>query len=191
MTDEELIEEIKSGSKAAIEILIRRYYNEIYGFIYRRTQQQSLSYDLTQEVFVKMARSVSSFEGKSKFRNWLITIALNQVRDYMRSKKRDFIDIESEWIEQTLTDTRDNVTYLYEKKEESQEIRDAFKQLPDFQSEAIILKYFHGYKYKEISEITNSTESAVKSRIFQGLKKLSKILRRNHYDEGRGKSDRN
>lgn len=191
MTDEELIEEIKSGSKAAIEILIRRYYNEIYGFIYRRTQQQSLSYDLTQEVFVKMARSVSSFEGKSKFRNWLITIALNQVRDYMRSKKRDFIDIESEWIEQTLTDTRDNVTYLYEKKEESQEIRDALKQLPDFQSEAIILKYFHGYKYKEISEITNSTESAVKSRIFQGLKKLSKILRRNHYDEGRGKSDRN
>lgn len=191
MTDEELIEEIKSGSKAAIEILIRRYYNEIYGFIYRRTQQQSLSYDLTQEVFVKMARSVSSFEGKSKFRNWLITIALNQVRDYMRSKKRDFIDIESEWIEQTLTDTRDNVTYLYEKKEESQEIRDALKQLPDFQSEAIILKYFHGYKYKEISEITNSTESAVKFRIFQGLKKLSKILRRNHYDEGRGKSDRN
>lgn len=190
MTDKELIDEIKSGSKAAIEILIRRYYNEIYGFIYRRTQQQSLSYDLTQEVFVKVAKSISSFKGECKFRSWLITIALNQIRDYMRSNKSDFVNLESEWIEQTVTDKRDNVTYLYEKKEEAQEIRIALKQLPDFQSEAIILKYFHGYTYKEISEITNVTESTVKSRVFQGLKKLSKTLRRES-DEGKGKSDGN
>lgn len=189
MTDEELINEIKSGSQAAIEILIRRYYNEVYGFIYRRTQQQSLSYDLTQEVFVKMFKSISSFQGKSKFRSWLITIALNQVRDYMRTKKKDFINIENEWLERTLTDTKNNVSYLFEKKEEAQEIRNALAQLPDFQSEAIILKYFHGYKYREIAEMTNSTESAVKSRIFQGLKKLSKILRR-EVNERRSKSGR-
>ncbi|MGD6844664.1 RNA polymerase sigma factor [Bacillus infantis] len=188
MTDEELIEEIQSGSKAALESLIRKYYYEVYNFIYRRTHQQPLAYDLTQEVFSKVFLSISSYKGEGKFRSWVLTIALNQIRDYMRSKQVTNKSMENEWIEESFEDQKGNVAYLYEKKEESREIIKALGELSDFQSEAIILKYFHGYKYYEIAEMTKTKETTVKSRVFQGLRKLSQILRR-HENEGRNQSN--
>lgn len=189
MTDEELIEEIKAGSKAALESLIQKYYYEVYSFIYRKTHQQPLSYDLTQEVFSKVFLSIALYKGEGKFRSWLLTIALNQIRDYMKSKQTTKKSMENEWIEETIEGKTGNVAYLYEKKEESREIKEALKGLPKIQSEVIILKYFHGYKYYEIAEMTKSKETTVKSRVFQGLKKLSHILRRDD-NEGRNRSNR-
>lgn len=188
MTDEDLIQEIQAGSNAALESLIRKYYYDVYNFIYRRTHQQALSYDLTQEVFSKVFLSISSYESKGKFRSWIFTIALNQVRDYVNSKQVRNKSLENEWIEETIEDKKSNVAYLYEKKEESREIREALEELSDIQSEAIILKYFHGYKYHEIAEMTKTKETTVKSRVFQGLKKLSQFLRSDE-NEGRNRSN--
>lgn len=189
MEDDVLVEEIKSGSKAALDIIIRKYYYEIFSFIYRRTQQQALSYDLTQEVFTKVYMSIATYRDKGKFRSWLLTITLNHLRDYMKSKAHKQMKLENEWVEEKMENNQGNVAYIYEKKEESLELKNALKKIPDTQSEAIILKYYHGYKYHEIAEMTATKETTVKSRIFQGLKKLSNLVRRDD-DEGRYRKDR-
>ncbi|MCL1697072.1 MULTISPECIES: RNA polymerase sigma factor [unclassified Lysinibacillus] len=184
MSDDELIMEIQQhNSKAALDTLIRRYYHEIYSFIYRRLQSQELAYDLTQEVFVKMIKSIKLYEYRNQFRKWLITIALNQVRDYTRSKIAQNRKQEEQIEEGRIIDEKKNIIQIYEIKEQSQEIQNALRILPEQQSEAIILKYYHGYKYGEIAQITQTNENTVKSRVTQGLKKLAGMVRRESEDD--------
>ncbi|MFD1019259.1 RNA polymerase sigma factor [Thalassobacillus hwangdonensis] len=178
MTDEELLKEIQAGSEAALDVLIRRYYNEVYAYIVRRTRQEHLAYDLTQEVFTKMLHAISTLEMKKSLRGWLMTVALNHVRDYYRSKQAKTIHKERDLEEEIVKDSHPNVAYLFEKKETAREVQEAVHTLPDYQSEAIVLKYFHEFKINEIAAMTDTTESTVKSRLRQGMKKLAKVLRK-------------
>ena len=183
MTDEELLQEIQSGSEAALDVLIRRYYNEVFAYIVRRTRQEHLAYDLTQEVFTKMLHSIKTLEMRKSLRGWLMTVALNQVRDYYRSKQAKGIKQERDLAEELVTDSHPNVAYLFEAKETAKEVQQAVHTLPDYQSEAIILKYFHEFKINEIAAMTETTESTVKSRLRQGMKKLAKLLRKEEANE--------
>lgn len=83
MTDEELVADILSGSRSAMDVLVRRYYKTVYAYVYRKTSDKQLSYDLTQEVFMKMLKSLSSFKNTGSFKNWLITVTVNHIRDYL------------------------------------------------------------------------------------------------------------
>lgn len=179
--DEELIEEIKSGSQAAMEVLVKRHYKQIFAYIYRTVSDYHTAYDLTQEVFIKMMQSIDRYQGKGKFPNWLITIAVNHCRDYFRSRHFQQKEQEQE-LQKYITDRRENVWDLLSKKWDSEQVKRAIESLPSFQREAIVLRYFHDYKIKEISEITDAKESTVKSRIRQGTIKLKRMLEGGHRD---------
>lgn len=182
-TDQELIDEIKSGSQAAMEVLVKRHYKNIFAYIYRKLGDYHLSYDLTQDVFIKMLKSINNYKPRGEFKHWLLTIAVNQCRDYFRSSKFKEKSQEQElgdWIK----DERENVWDLISKKVDSERIRNALQQLPDYQQEAIILRFYHDLKIKEIASITNSKESTVKSRLKQGTDKLRRILEGGEESEG-------
>ncbi|MDQ0253560.1 DNA-directed RNA polymerase specialized sigma24 family protein [Evansella vedderi] len=83
--DEELIEEIKNGSQAAMEVLIKKQYKTIFAYVYRKVGDYHLAYDMTQEVFIKMMKSINEYKGGGKFQHWLLKIAVNHCRDYFRS----------------------------------------------------------------------------------------------------------
>lgn len=170
-TDQELIVEIKNGSQAAMEVLVKRYYKNIFAYIYRKVGDYHLSYDLTQEVFIKMMKSIDTYKAQGKFENWLLTIAVNHCRDYFRSSKYKHKNEETDlkyWID----DEKANVTDLLSQKVESEQVRMALQKLPEYQRETIVLRYYHDLKIKEIALITNSKEATVKSRLRQGIKKL-------------------
>ncbi|WP_227938796.1 RNA polymerase sigma factor [Alkalihalobacillus deserti] len=180
--DQELIEEILGGSQAAMEVLTRKYYKSIYAFIYRKVGDKETAYDLTQEVFIKVIQRIQSYSHKGTFKSWLFSIAINHCRDYWGSAYYRHTSQKTE-LPETLESGEKSIPYIFERKVMREQVRLALASLPDYQKEALILKYFHHMKIKEISKVTNTSVPTVKSRLKQGLNKLAKLLRRGEVDE--------
>ena len=174
-SDETLVAEIKRGSQSAMEVLIRRHYKLVYAITYRKTGDYHTACDLTQEVFIKVAKSVVSYHGNGKFTSWLVTIAYHHCADYYRSAQHRHLQEELPVTPET-EDKTANVLHLLERKDERTRVKTALLQLPDYQRDSIVLSYYEGMKIREIAEVMECSESAVKSRLHQGLKKLRSLL---------------
>ncbi|MFD1738403.1 RNA polymerase sigma factor [Bacillus salitolerans] len=180
--DQQLIKEINNGSEAAMEVLTRRYYKPIYGFIYRKVGNKETAYDLTQEIFIKVIQRIPSYSQKGTFKSWLFSIAVNHCRDYWGSAhyRNSLQHIE---LPESLESNGSSVSYIFERKKSRDQVRSAIQSLPEYQREALILKYFHDMKIKEIAVVTNASVPTVKSRLKQGLGKLANLLERSGEDE--------
>jgi RNA polymerase sigma factor (sigma-70 family) len=176
-TDDELIIEIRKGIQSAMEVLIKRHYKIVFAYIYRNLGEYHMAYDLTQETFVKMVKNLHSYSVRGNFQHWLLKIALNTCRDYYKSRAYQTTS-KSNPLEEAQFENNTKIIDLIEQKLESNQIRNAIMELPSYQREAIILRFFHDLKIQKIAEITSSGEPAVKSRIIQGLSKLKTILGR-------------
>lgn len=185
-TDHELMLEIRSGSKSALEVLIKRYYKLVFSYIYRIVGDYHTAYDLTQETFIKVAKNMHIYKADGEFKYWLFKIALNTCRDYFKSKAHK-MKSDSILVEEITLEDHSNVIDLIEQKEDSNFIKSTVMQLPTYQREVIILRFFHDLKVKTIADITETGESTVKSRIKQGLSKLKVLLERNRVDEEKRK----
>lgn len=175
-TDENLIKEILKGNESAMEILVKRHYDLVHSYIYRATNDYNISYDITQDVFIKIIKNIDKYNAESgKFQNWLLKIAANTTKDYFKSKtyaqRNENCDIENYQIED-----KSNVIDIVSKKEEAIKIKQAIEKLPNRQREAILLKYYNDLKITEISNITGDNENTIKSRLFNGIKNLKKLL---------------
>lgn len=175
-TDEKLIKEILKGNESAMEILVKRHYDLVHSYIYRTTDDYNTSYDITQEVFIKMMKNIDKYNLENgKFKNWVLKIAVNTTKDYFKSKtykqRSENCDIENQQIED-----KSNVIDIISKKEEAVKIKEAVENLPKLQRDAIFLKYYNDLKIKEISTITGDNENTVKSRLYNGIKNLKKLL---------------
>ena len=167
MTDKELIRKVHSGNKDALNIIIEKYYDELYRFCFYLTGQETDSYDIVQEVFLKFIRYVDSYQYKN-LKGYLLTIARNLCCDYFRHKK-DAVGLE-EVGEQGKEDSRIALT------EDSLLLGKALMQIPAEQREVIILRIYEEFKFAEIAGILGCSLSTVKSRYHLGIRKLKKIM---------------
>lgn len=175
-SDESLINQILKGNESAMEILVKRYYDLVHSFIYRNTSDYNLAYDLTQEVFIKVIKNIDKFSNdKGNFKNWILKIAINTNKDYFKSsiykQRKEMQDIDNHEIKDDK-----NIIDILSKKEDANKIREAIHKLPNLQREAILLKYYEDLKVREISSVTGENENTIKSRLFNGVKNLKKIL---------------
>ena len=182
-TDEKLIKELLQGNESAMEILVKRYYDLVHSFIYRNTSDYNIAYDITQDVFIKMMKNIDKYQIENgKFKSWILKIAVNTTKDYFRSKtykqRTQSYDISNQEIED-----RTNVVDILSKKEEAIKIKEAIENLPKLQREAVILKYYNDLKIKEISYITGENENTIKSRLFNGVKNLKRLLGGDNYEK--------
>ncbi|MDM5309364.1 RNA polymerase sigma factor [Peribacillus frigoritolerans] len=175
--DKQLIQEILNGSEAALEILIRKYYKQIFAFVYRNVNNKDLTYDLTQEIFIKMIKKIKSYSGKGPFKSWLYTLAINHCRDYWKSVDYKINSLQIDFPE-NLSNERNSVSYIFEKNQTREKLKSGIQELPNYQKEAVLLKYYHDFKIKDIAQLTGVNESTVKSRLKQGLQKLHKFFKR-------------
>lgn len=175
-SDESLINEILKGNESAMEILVKRYYDLVHSLIYRNTSDYNLAYDLTQEVFIKVIKNINKFSNdKGNFKNWVLKIAVNTNKDYFKSPiykhRKEMQDIDNHEIKDDK-----NVIDIISKKEDANKIKEAIHKLPNLQREAILLKYYEDLKVREISSVTGENENTIKSRLFNGVKNLKKML---------------
>ena len=140
--------------------------------MYRKTGNTELAEDLTQEVFLRLVNALSRYRPTGKFSNYVFTIAVNAANDYFRKNKL-FVQ---EDINSLNIDAGVDIEDFFIVQEQFADLKEAIRKLPDRQRDAILLRYFHGMKIKDISKITGANTSTVKSRISQGLKRLKTLL---------------
>lgn len=168
LEDKKLIKQIQQGNSDALDTIIRKYYNDIFSYCFRKTANAYIAADLTQEVFLRLVKYIHNYVHKGKFRNYLFIIARNTCHDNYKKNGAVIVDIDLLGV----PDHDNNFTRL----EQSDIIMKAIGSLPDIQKDVIILRFYHDMKLKEISEITESSLATTKSRLKQGLDKLKNIL---------------
>lgn len=167
MTDRELIRKVHSGSREALNTIVSRYYDEIYRFCLYLTGQETDSYDITQEVFLRFIKYVDSYEYRN-LKGYLLIIARNLCRDYYHHRKNTS-DIEEAFdlgTEDPGLNNLENRLLLYH----------ALQKLPVAQREVIILRIYEELKFHEIANILGLNLSTVKSRFRLGVGSLRKIM---------------
>jgi RNA polymerase sigma-70 factor (ECF subfamily) len=187
--DAALVAELQAGSEAAFSLLIAQYHQPIYSLIARSVQDPSDAADITQEVFVKVFRSVRSFHGDSSLRTWLYRIALheasNQRRWWTRHKKQEVtIDSASETDEDgagislaaTLADHRDSPFDHAVQAQIREHVEAALRQIPEAFRTVVVLREIEGFAYEEIAEILDVNIGTVKSRLTRGRVALRALL---------------
>lgn len=182
--DKVIIEEILGGSQGAMEVLVNKYYKMIFVYIYRNIGHYHTSYDLTQEVFIKMMKAIGKFDMKvGSFQNWIFKIAVNTVKDYFKGSGykafKEVIEVDKEKC-----DENNNIVDLVSRMSDSEEIKNAIMQLNEDKREVIILRFYHDMKIKDIAKVTETNESTIKSRLKQGIAELRSILREGLLREG-------
>ncbi len=167
MTDKELIAKVHNGDKESLDVIIRKYYDEIYRFCLYLTGRETDSYDIVQEVFLKFIRHVDSYRYQN-LKGYLLMIARNSCYDYFRHKK-ETVDIE-EMEEAGKED--EGILQV----EDEMLLQQALTRISPEQREVIILRIQEGFQYSEIAAILGCNLSTVKSRYFQGIRKLSRLF---------------
>lgn len=168
--DAQIIQQVLQGNDTAMDELVHRYYDEIFRYIVRMGCSNEEAMDVTQEVFIIMMKSLATYKEQGHFRAWLYKIAHNQTMNVFKKRKLELVHFMNEEKSDVLTDFSEAVV-------DQAFVQQLLKQLPTKQRDVLILKYYHGFKSKEIAKITKSTLPAVKSRLFQALQKLKKYIR--------------
>ncbi|AZB41414.1 sigma-70 family RNA polymerase sigma factor [Bacillus sp. FJAT-42376] len=167
----------KNGNSEAANMLISKYYQEIYSFVYKQSLDSELSLDLTQEIFIRVLKSIHHYNAaKASFRTWLYRIASNRLIDYYRSKSYKYRQL-SEPINDHDFEMEEDMMLSLEYKEDVQNILRLLNQLEMSSQQIVRLKLFAEYTLKEIAEIVQVPLSTVKSRYYTALKLIKKEMK--------------
>ncbi len=173
------IEKAKLGDQVAFTFLLDNYWNEVYGFMLQRTENETDAEDITIETFSKAFDKIATYNPEFQFNTWLIAIAKNVHIDLLRKKKSSlFIDI---------TDDEDNIAYNVADSSPSAEdkliteqnlsrLLQFIKELKPAYQEVIQMRYFQEMSYQEIADDLNEPLNNVKIKLLRAKKLLAEII---------------
>ena len=177
----ELIELLKKKDRAAFKSIVETWQDMVYNTALGILQNAEDAEDVTQEVFIQVFESVSSFKGESKFSTWLYRITVSKAMDHIRKKKRKkrFAFIQSLYgkNDEPIIDPPDffHPGVSMENKENAAVLFKAMEQLPPNQKTAFVLNKVEGLSYLEIGDVMKITDSAVDALLHRAKANLKKI----------------
>src|ERR1700676_74471 len=180
--DTPIIERCLAGEEAAWEELVRVHTRRVYAICFRFTGSDHKAQDLTQEVFLRVFRSLKNFRaGEGSFSVWLARLARNLLIDDYRKNKLDrawdSLEAGLPTIENTTT-TSARADGMLAGREASELLQGALQKLSPELRETVILRDLEELEYREIAEVLQIPEGTVKSRLNRGRADLARILRR-------------
>lgn len=186
-TETEFIERLKAGDADAFDVLVNRYSGDIFGLLYRLTQDPEEARDLTQETFLSALRAIGKFRGEANLKTWLFRIAINESRNRFRwwkRRRRDqtiSLDISHGPSEQPLSETfaanGPSPEDAALRRERERLLRNALSELSANYREAVVLCDIEGLAYEEIATALGVNIGTVKSRIARGREELRRKLK--------------
>lgn len=183
----ELVRRCRAGDGAAWEQILQTYSRRVYNLAYRFTSRADAAEDLTQEVFIRVYRSLDQYNPKQgDLQNWLMRLARNLVIDDYRKRQRSPQDAAADNLEDHRYHLRaagGSVHSEMERRELGTQVQEGIDKLsPDLRT-CVILRDIEELSYQEIVDLLKIPEGTVKSRINRGRIELAKILRRMHVVE--------
>ena len=173
-TDDELIEEIGSGSDRAFETLMRRYRRLVYRVAYGFTGDRDSALDVVQETFLKVYTKLGSFRGEGKLKNWIVRIAANEAMNWKRSSLRIATD-ELEESSFSGPDLRADGDFGA-RAMAGQVLARSLAALGPRHRLAIVLRYYGERSTREIADTLECSEGTARNVLFRGLAKLRTMM---------------
>lgn len=181
--EKNLLEKAKNRDIGAFEVLIEGCRKKVYNISLRFLGNQEDALDISQEVFIKIFRTLESFKGNSSFDTWVYRITVNLCLDEIRKRKnKNVISIDESFssedgdFKKQFDDRSPGPDVLAERKETKRMIEDAVNSLSEEHRTAIILRDIQGFSYEEVARLTDCPEGTVKSRINRARQALRNIL---------------
>jgi RNA polymerase sigma-70 factor (ECF subfamily) len=186
-----LVRRCISGDAAAWEEIVQRYHRRIYNICYRFAGSGDDAQDLTQEVFIKMYRTLNSYDvDRGAFMTWVTTVTRNLLVDHFRKTKQerltDSLDTTSSGHEdamplsEQIPDRGPSPDSRVQSREAKETVHQALQKLSPELREAVILRDLQDMDYREIATILKVPEGTVKSRINRGRAELARLLQRTY-----------
>jgi len=178
----DLIRRARSGDGTAWEEVVSTFSRRIFNLAYRFTSSVEAAEDLTQEVFIRIYRTLDQYDPKhGDLANWLMRLARNLIIDDYRHRQRN--------PQNSMADAVDDHTYHLravgssaqkdiERRELCAQVQEGIDKLPSDLKTCVILRDIEELSYQEIVDLLKIPEGTVKSRINRGRIELAKILRR-------------
>lgn len=178
----ELVRRCRAGDGAAWEEIVQTYSRRVYNLAYRFTSRADSAEDLTQDVFVRVYRSLEQYDAKQgDLQNWLMRLARNLVIDDYRKRQRAPQDEAADDLEEHkyhLRSAGNSVQREMERRELGAQVQAGIDKLSADLRTCVILRDIEELSYQEIVDLLKIPEGTVKSRINRGRIELAKILRR-------------
>lgn len=169
--DSTLCERAAAGCEQSFVALFHRYYDAVHGLVYRLSRDSSDAEDVAQETFIKAARSLGQFGGRSSFKNWLYSIAMNTLRDKRRSALREEKTREAFIRESPVTAGE---------ADQREAVAEVLDSLPTDLRDAVTLVYIEGLNHREAARVLGCAETTVSWRLFRA----KGLLRRRAHSSG-------
>lgn len=174
-TDHELIAETLNGNPQAFDSLMARYQETVYRIAlgYGKTRENAL--DISQIVFLQVYRKLATFQGKAKFKTWLVRIAFNEGINWTKKHRRQMETIPFEESENMASANPSQEQTVLAKESRLQLLRSMY-QLNTRYRLAVVLRYFEEMPIRQIAETMKCSEGVVKNMLFRSLQKMRKNL---------------
>jgi len=175
-----VIERCLAGDQAAWEQVVRQHWRKVFNVAYKFVGKHDEAEDLTQEIFLKIFRSLHTFDRRANFQTWLISVSRNLCIDHYRSvrKERETIDRDVDAGDLSPVSREIGPYASLEHDDRRALLRRALDELPPALRSAVLLRDIRELSYQEIAEQLGLPEGTVKSRINRGRIELARQIRR-------------
>src|SRR6185436_5433628 len=175
-----LIERCLKGDQRAWDEIVRLYWRKVFNVAYKFVGRQDEAEDLTQDIFLKLFKSLQTFDRRANFSTWLISVSRNLCIDHYRSMRREHDVVTHDVDTTTLANasTIDSPLVLLERRDRVSLLRAALDRLAPTLRTAVMLRDIQELSYQEIAERLGVPEGTVKSRINRGRTELERQIAR-------------
>ncbi len=173
------IELAKKGDQASFTFLLNQYWNEVYGFMLNRTENETDAEDITIETFAKAFDKIARYNPEFQFNTWLIAIAKNVHIDMLRKQKATHsieISENNEYQAYSVADTSPTAEDDLITEQNLSRLLQFIKELKPHYQEVIQLRYFQEMSYQEIAHHLNEPLNNVKIKLLRAKKLLAEII---------------
>jgi RNA polymerase sigma-70 factor (ECF subfamily) len=177
---EALIQRCLRGDQMAWELIVRQYWRKVFNVAYKFVGKHDLAEDLAQDIFLKIFKSLDTFDRRANFQTWLISVSRNLCIDHYRSvrKERETIDRDVDANELSPTSHDPGPIAALEQRDRVVLLRRALVELPKTLRTAVLMRDIQEMSYQEIAVTLGLPEGTVKSRINRGRTELARHVKR-------------
>lgn len=184
LSDAILLKNYVNGDESALAVLIERHQAKVYGFIYSKIGDKTISDDIFQDTFIKVIKTLKSnaYNEEGKFLPWVMRIAHNLSIDYYRHIKKMPLQRETEEfsIFNFMTDASLNVEGKLIEYQVENDIQKLIEELPEDQKEVVKMRFYDDLSFKEIADATGVSINTALGRMRYAVINLRKIIEKNN-----------
>ena len=182
---ETLIQRCLNGDQAAWDLIVKQYWRKVFNVAYKFVGRHDEAEDLTQDIFLKIFKSLDTFDRRANFQTWLISVSRNLCIDHYRSvrKERETIDRDVNANELTPASHDEGPMAVLEQRDRVALLRQALAALPETLRTAVLMRDIQELSYQEIADALRLPEGTVKSRINRGRTELARQIKKLRGDD--------